>query len=277
LAELLRDFLEKEMLAGAHLIGRGILPVEGKMVIGAPPKSNKSFVALNIAMALSMERPLFGGVYASGLPVLPVRKRCRVLYIEQEIGERGLQERLRGMTAGADIGVDFYVKSKDYQMKLDDQKGFELIAREIAQVGPDVVFLDPLKAFHDRNENDAQEMGIVLGNIDKLIQQYKTAMVYVHHTAKENTEAGAFKREGGDRLRGSSVIYADADTIMMVDRKSASSVVEPFLSLSFELRHDAPLEPISVRRMKDGKVIFMQEGLQYKEKPARAQEPFFKA
>ena len=277
MAELLIDFLAKEIEGGPFLIGRGLLPTEGKMIIAAPPKANKSFVALNIAMALAMERPLFGGIYTSGLPVLPVRKRCRVLYIEQEIGERGLQERLRGMTAGADIGVDFYIKSKDYQMKLDDQRGFELIAREIAQVGPDVVFLDPLKAFHDRNENDAQEMGIVLGNIDKLIQQYKTAMVYVHHTSKENTEAGAFKREGGDRLRGSSVIYADADTIMMVDRKSSASTVEPTLNLSFELRHDAPLEPITVRRLKDGKVVFMQEGLQYKEKPARAVEPFYKA
>jgi RecA-family ATPase len=268
LAELLADFLDKEFKAAPELIGRGILPVGGKLVLGGAPKSNKSYIALNMAVALALGRPLFGGYYSSNLPVFPVRKKCRVLYIEQEIGEQGLQERLAKLAVGLDLlGVDFYIKSRDMGMRMDTEDGRKLIGAEIGQVRPDVTFLDPLAKFHLSDENSAQHMGAIMRVGDHWIEDYGTALVYIHHTGHQHPDN---PRRGGDKLRGSSAVFADADSIILCERESAASTKEPLVKLEFEIRRGAPLEDAYVRRLIDGKVIYIPTGERFKERPSVA-------
>lgn len=266
MAERLSDFLEKEFEQIPSIIGRGILPVKGKLIIGGAPKSGKSFIALNMAIALSLGRELFGGMYSSGVPVFPVHKRCRVLYIEQEIGEQGLHDRLVKIVEGLEVlGIDFYIKSRDMNMRLDTELGRKLIGEEIAQVKPDVTFFDPLAKVHLSDENSAQEMGAIMRVGDHYIEDYGTALVYLHHTGLQHPDN---PRKGGNKLRGSSAVFADADSIMLVERESAASTREPLIKLEFELRRGAPLEDVYVRRNTDGRVVYVPTGDRFKEKPA---------
>lgn len=264
MAELLSDFLEKEFKFAPELIGRGILPVGGKLILGGPPKSNKSYLALNMALALALGDPLFGGYYSGNLPVFPVRKKCRVLYIEQEIGEQGLQDRLSKLANGLNLtGLEFYIKSRDTEMRMDTEDGRKRIGTEIGQVKPDVTFLDPLAKFHLSDENSAQHMGAIMRVGDHWIEDHGTALVYIHHTGHQHPDN---PRRGGDKLRGSSAIFADADSIVLCERESSASTKEPLIKLEFEIRRGAPLEETYVRRLMDGRVVYVPTGERFRDR-----------
>lgn len=263
IAEHVSAFLEKEFPVQPYHIGRGILPHQSKMVIGGSPKANKSWIAMNMAIDLALGRDLFGAYYKNGTPVFPVVRACRVLYIEQEIGDLGLQQRLKGvdgkpglLTGASTKLMEFLIKTRDTEMRLDKDTGRDLLYNEVKSVKPDVVILDPMAKFHLLDENSSQEMAVVGRVGDHFIEDTGCSVVWVHHASKPPSSAMENPRTGGDRLRGSSAIFADVDTVMLVDLKSSEKAVEPVISLDFILRRGTPVGQIYVRRLKDGKIHF---------------------
>ena len=255
MAELLFDFISREPEQLPQIIGRGVLPLKGKMILGGDPKANKSYIALNIGLALAQGQHIFGALYKSGVPVLPVTRCHSVLYVEQEIGERGLRERLKPMIA-VPGDIQFYIKTRDMGMRMDTPQGRTAIQAEIEQCKPEVVILDPLAKFHLSDENSAQQMGMVMRVGDHWVENYNIAIIYIHHTAKENFQ---HVRRGGQRLRGSSAIFADVDTFVEISRKSSSHHKEPVVELGFELRQAEPLEPIYIKRLQSGLCEYLGE------------------
>lgn len=271
MSEQISDFLTKQFPAVDHIIGRGILPVKGKLIIGGAPKTGKSFFILNVAIDLAMGRPLFNAHYSSKQAVFPVYERNRVLYIEQEVGEIGLQTRLKSLLLDEPMtGVNLFIKSRDTNLRMDTEKGQEAIAEEIAAVKPDVVILDPLAKFHLVDENSSQHMGAMMRVGDGWIEKYGCAVIYVHHTGHQNPQN---PKRGGDKLRGSTAIFADADSIIIVERQSASNIKEPVLQLNFELRRGEPLEAIYIKRRQSGLITYEAEGVQ---NPAMSFAPQYK-
>ena len=262
MAERLQEFLETEELAQPMIVGRGVLPAQGKMIIGGAPKSNKSFLALNMALDLAMGQPLFCATYVNKTPVFPVYGPKRVLYLDQELGNHGAKKRLRSMIDAAKINptpLDFYIKTKHSDMRLDTEPGRAALAEEISESKPDVLFLDPLAKFHLVDENSAQHMGAVMRIIDRWIQTFGCSVVIIHHTALAALDP-TMHRRGGAKLRGSSAVFADTDTFLDVQRESSAAVKEPLLKLNFELRQSEPIEPIRVKRLRSGLITFLQEG-----------------
>ena len=246
-----------------QIVGRGILPVRGKMILGGHPKANKSWVAMNMAFDIAEGLPLFAAQYSNGTPVFPVTKPCKVLYIEQELGDIGTKDRMRGLLEARGLdpeGLQLWLKTKDMAMRVDTPEGRVAIAKEIDSVRPDVTFLDPMAKFHLSDENSAQHMGAVMRVGDRWIQDYGTALVWVHHVGKESAE---HPRRGGDRLRGSSAIFADTDTFVEVKNRSGVTNREPVLELDFELRRGEPLEPVFVKRHRNGSIEYMGEGYKF--------------
>ena len=267
MAEILKTFLEKEFVAQPYIIGRGVLPVGGKCIIAGSPKANKSFVVLNIMLDLVRGRSIFGATYRNGSAVLPVGQPWRVLYLEQELGEQGLLERLRGKEGRPGLateleaeGLELFVHPRDTGMRLDTPEGRDYINGIVGDVKPNVTVMDPMAKFHLSDENSAQEMGAVLRVADHLVEDFGTAVVLVHHIGKQNDDN---PRRGGDRLRGSSAIFGDVDTVCEVTRKSNEHHPEPILELSFELRRGEPMDNLFVQRKRDGSVEWMGEGFEF--------------
>lgn len=275
MAEPLSEFLAKEIPKVPWLVGRGVLPVASKCVIGGSPKSNKSWIAMNIAMDLALGRPLFDARYKNGTPVFPVARKCRVLYIEQEIGDVGLQERLKGaegepglLTGASPELMDWLIKTRDTAMRVDTEEGRDLLYQEVEFVKPDVVILDPMAKFHLLDENSAQEMSVIGRVGDHFIEKTGCSVIWVHHSSKPPSSAMETPRSGGDRLRGSSAIFADVDTVMLVDLKSSEKAPEPVIALDFILRRGTPIGQIYVRRMRDGRIVY-QPDLEWGQKSER--------
>lgn len=230
-----------------HIVGRGVLPVKGKMIIFGDPKTNKSYIALNMGLALAQGRNVFDAVLRNGAVLLPVKQSYPVLYIEQEIGSEGLRERLSTMVENAD-GIPLYIKSRDLTLRMDTREGRAAISSELETTRPRVTILDPLAKFHLSDENSAQQMSAVMRAGDHWIEEFDTAIIYVHHAGKESM----VPRRGGARIRGSSALFGDADALVEVIRLSAPHHKEPFLQLNFELRRGEPIPPIYVKRLKNG-------------------------
>jgi AAA domain len=257
MSQLLADFLLTESLKVPHIIGRGILPVGGKCILGGPPKSNKSFVLINLILDLCAGRNCFDGKYPDGSPVFPVTKPYRILYFENEIGHEGLKERILGITNGEiPYGLELYVQSKDLSLRLDTDEGRAAISEQVDSVRPDVVVFDPLAKFHLTDENSAQGMGAVMRAGDRITEKYGCALIYIHHTGKENMDN---PRSGGNKLRGSSAIFADVDTYIDLRPKSLASELEPLLELDFTIRQGKPINPVFLKRLESGRIKFLQD------------------
>jgi len=268
LAEQLSEFLTKKFTPTPHLIGRGVLPAKGKLILGGAPKTNKSWLVLNLALDLVRGRPGLGALYKNGQQVLPIHKPFRVLYIEQELGEEGLRERLKGADEGhpglaTDIewtGLPFFVKTRDTAMRLDTEAGRDFIAAEIDSVKPELVIFDPLSKFNLVDENSAQETGAVLRAVDHIIEDFGCAVCIVHHTSKPARDD---VREGLNRLRGSSAIAGDVDSFIEVTRLSDDHHPEPVLRLDFTLRRGEPIERLFVKRRRTGIIEWLGEGYEF--------------
>jgi hypothetical protein len=197
-------------------------------VLGGPPKVFKTALVTGAGLRIATGTPWLGFTTAPG----------RVLMLQAEIAEQHFQARLRLMTDnfGQTLRPNTFLVASDRQAALDTADGQSRIRQLLAQHHPDVLIIDPLARFLTGDENRTQDMNTVVRFLDDLIQTLHLSVVLVHHTGKPT---GA-EREGGQRLRGSSVLFAAADSVLMLDRIRGEYV------LSFQLRHAADPPPLTL-------------------------------
>lgn len=256
MSELLYDFLTAPEEPVPYLIGNGLLPIKGKLLIAGAPKTNKSWIALNMALDLARGQPIFNALAKeSQKPIFPVYKRSKVLVLEAEMGRQGTKERMRQLvTPENSLGLDVYLKTRDVSLRMDTQEGKDAIEAEVSSCMPNVVFADPMSKYHGVKEDSSEEMGRILRFTDYLIEKYNVSWVWTHHTSKPSTEN---PRQGGDRIRGTSAIFGDMDSLILVNRKSAQDNPEPVLELTFELRRSEPMRTKFLKRRKNGTVEYI--------------------
>lgn len=247
----LGELLAKSFPPGASLIGSGLLQRNSILVIGGPPKSYKSFLLNTILYHLATATPVFGASRSirggEREPVFTVGESCRVLLLEQEIGEEDLQLRFRTLlehVPGPErilCSERIYSYSCDYEMQLDHHYGRHILREVIGDVKPQVVAFDPLVEFHTSDENSSKDMVRVLHGIDELRQEMHFATIINHHLSKPRQDD---MRTGPDRLRGSSVLYGKGDSFLtLVPDGRDDGLVE----ISFKLRRARPVSDMFVR------------------------------
>lgn len=185
----------------------GILSVGAKSVIGGPSQSGKSFLAVHMGMCIAFDRPFFGMEVKPGL----------VIYQAGE-GALGIRKRLRAWRRhfGAPFGretpfvllqgrVDLYSKEGDLKALIAEIRAIMLHFPELPLR---MVVIDTLAtAAIGAEENSARDIGIVMDNIQALNTALGAHVMLVHHM-----------NAGGDRLRGSTAIYANIDQTVFVTR-----------------------------------------------------------
>jgi RecA-family ATPase len=246
----LRQLLELKFPENHYIVNEGLLPPNGLMIIGGPPKSYKSFIMNTIVSHLATGTNLFGATRSSGghtSLAFNVNEPQRVLLFEQEIGFCSMQERLRNMMPAlqphhAEMAMDnIFIHSEDSDLKLDSVEGCKAIGAIIEEVKPTVVCFDPLIEFHSSDENSTQQMATVLQNLTKLRQAYKFATIISHHTGKPSAEN---RREGPDLLRGNSVVFGKGDSFIMLSPSNRSSAI---VRLDFTIRRAKPIASFNIR------------------------------
>jgi RecA-family ATPase len=244
------ELRNKEFPPDQFLVGDGLLPKNGLLFIGGPPKSYKSFVMQTMVIDMCVGRNLFGANRKRpGNKVelaFAVEQPQRILFLEQEIGFYDIRERILPAyehllpSERARVDENLFIHSRDHTMMLDSPEGCKRIEEVIQRVKPTVVCFDPLIEFHTADENSTQDMAKVLHHIDILRNTYGFATIISHHTGKPNKQN---PREGPDLLRGNSVIFGKGDAFLMLTPVSRNNGT---LKVDFTIRRSKPLSPMEL-------------------------------
>jgi hypothetical protein len=188
-----KEFLNPELIEGIVRLGH-------KMLISGSSKAGKSFLLLELAIALSEGRKWLGFKC----------KKSKVFYVNLEIDEKSCGNRIDEihLTIGEEPKYedDFVVWSlRGSAMPLD--KLVPKIIRKVANKGYDAIIIDPIYKVITGDENNASQMGAFTNLFDKIIKETGCTIIYSHHHSKG---AQGFKR-AMDRASGSGVFARDPD------------------------------------------------------------------
>lgn len=207
-------------------------------VVGGPPKSFKSWLALEMAVAVASGK-LCLGRYA-------VPKPGPVLIFAAEDPPVQVRERLAHLARarGTDFGpLDVHL-ILDPELRLDRPEDLVRLRLTLAKHRPRMLILDPYVRLQSSNENDATEVARVLGALRTLSRTFACAILVVHHARKNG---GA---EDGQALRGSGDFWAWGDSNLYVRRRKDGVV----LSIEHRAAPAPPSVMLSLVAPEDGPV-----------------------
>ncbi len=183
-------------------------------IVGGEPKCCKSFLALDVAVAV-----------ASGTPCLrrfEVRRPTRVLLFAAEDAPAVVRRRLLGISHAAGVcfeTLDVHLITTP-SLRLDVDRDRRRLEETVLEVKPGLLILDPFVRLHRIDENQAAEVAPLLGCLRDLQRQLHCAVLLVHHARK-----GAAHARAGQALRGSSELHAWGDSNLYLRRKGERLVM----------------------------------------------------
>jgi hypothetical protein len=213
-------------------------------IIGGEPKCGKSFLALDLLVAV-----------ASGAPCLrrfPAVRRGPVLLYAAEDALHLVRTRLMGLCRVAGVtltDLPIHVITAP-SVRLDVADDRHQLQATIAALRPLLLVLDPFVRLHRVDENASSEVAPLLAYLRELQRRFALAVVLVHHARK-----GAGAVRGGQALRGSSELHAWGDSNLYLRR------LDDRLLLSIEHRAAPSLTglPLALRSTDDAIALHLVE------------------
>jgi hypothetical protein len=219
----------------------GLWADEAVGIIGGEPKCCKSFLALDIAVAV-----------AAGIPCLrrfAVPHPGRVLLYAAEDALHVVRLRLDGICAAAGLRLaelDVQVITAPC-LRLDLEADRRNLAETVAALKPRLLVLDPFVRLHRIDENASGEVAPLLAYLRELQRRHAMAVIIVHHAKK----GGAHVR-AGQALRGSSEFHAWGDSNLYLRRQAEDLV------LSVEHRAAPSIPPVSLELAQRGDALALE-------------------
>lgn len=189
----------------------GVLRCGHKMLISGSSKAGKSFLLMELAVALSE------GVDWLGFKC----KKSKVMYVNLEIDPASCINRFveiyKAMKIQPKHSKDIVLWNlRGHAVPLD--KLVPKLLRRIANQHFNAVIIDPIYKVITGDENNASEMGQFCNQFDKICQTSGCATIYCHHHSKG---AQGYKR-AMDRASGSGVFARDPDAQLDMIQLEAS-------------------------------------------------------
>ncbi len=185
-----------------------IVPARGVTILSGEGGIGKSFLALDLAVAVAAGRD-----WVSKFPVM----QGPVLYIDLENDEATIGRRLVQLCAGMDIDIDslpLYIPKRGkpgVELMLDTPEGRAWLWGAVEQYSPRLVIIDSLIAAHQGDENSNVLMRQLIGGLDGIAREGRLGIVVIHHQRKRGAvnDAGQLMRGASD-LRNSIVSHLAA-------------------------------------------------------------------
>ena len=210
-------------------------------IVGGEPKCCKSFLALDLAVAV-----------AAGVPCLRrfvVPTPGRVLLYAAEDAHPIVRRRLEGIAIAAGVAL----RDLDIQvitaptLRLDLPADRVALQEAVARLQPKLLILDPFVRLHRIDENASGEVAPLLAYLRELQRRHSLAVLVVHHAKK-----GAGNVRAGQALRGSSEFHAWGDSNLYLRRDGDT------LTLAVEHRAAPALKPMKVELVEAGEALALQ-------------------
>lgn len=224
----------------------GVLRVGHKMLLAGPSKAGKSFLLINLAIAIAEGREWLGMKCRQG----------KVCYVNLELDKASCFDRFKSI----------YDKMGLAPEHLDDITIWNLRghAASMDRLAPilihrfknkqyEAVIIDPIYKVITGDENNATEMSKFCSYFDKVATEMDVSVIYCHHHSKGATGKYA---NAADRSSGSGVFARDPDAILDLRELSVSGLTDKYKAahpnacevltgweLSGTLREFAPMTP----------------------------------
>ena len=203
----------------------GILRRKQKMLVVGPSKAGKSFLMIELAIAVAEGWDWFGHRCTRG----------RALIINFEIQRESMLHRIRDvwdeMRKSHDVG-DLHEENLDvwnlrgHSAPLD--RLTPSLVRQAANGRYDIIIIDPIYKVLTGDENSASDMAKFCNEFDIIAEQLGCTVVYCHHHAKGK----AGQRASMDRASGSGVFTRDPDAFL--DMSPISVPIERQQTLKYQ-------------------------------------------
>lgn len=229
----LEEFAQLPDDESTYLIDR-FVPFPGKIQLVGPPKKGKTFLALQMALAVAQ------GVPFLGRPSV----KARVLFLQYDMTLSQWRGRMKDLLeAKVDLSGDFVVlHPEDSKPRLDVLRCAADIAylhQVLESVKPKLVIIDCLKKLHSGNENASEVMDQVFTILNDIFKH--CAVIYVHHTHKLSPPPGMkmqHRPSPSDSARGSSYISGEVDATYLLYGKYLSTDCRFDESTEYEVHRD---------------------------------------
>ena len=181
----------------------GVLRQGHKMLISGPSKAGKSFLLIELCIAIAEGRKWLSWACTQG----------RVLYVNLELDTASCLHRFKdvyralGVPAGNLKNIDVWnLRGKSLPM---DRLAPKLIRRALKK-NYIAVIIDPIYKIITGDENSADQMAKFCNQFDLVCTELKCAVIYCHHHSKGSQGA----KKAMDRASGSGVFARDPDALL---------------------------------------------------------------
>jgi hypothetical protein len=178
-------------------------------IVGALPKSWKSFLTLHVGICVAAGRPVLGRFRT---------QQGRVLVFSAEGGKRAVRRRAGAMCRALQLdldGLDLDILDLPL-LRLDNPATAAAFIATVEAIRPALVILDPLRELHGGDENDSAYVATLLGPLRTLQERVGAAVMVIHHNVKPAQGAGA-KRRAAELLRGSGALAGAIDSGLFLE------------------------------------------------------------
>lgn len=220
--------------------------------VAGTPKSMKTWMALELAVAVASGQPCLGRY--------PVKKRGHVLLYAAEDTAEAIRERVAAITAARHIDLDTLGVGiiTVPTLRLDNEEHRRRLQATVAAIRPRLLVLDPLVRLHGGDENSSADISSLLDFLRTLQREYEVAVLVVHHVRKSPAA------QPGQALRGSGDLHAWLDSGLYLLRTNGRLVLRP------EHRDNAAVEPVEIELAPDRPHLVVKGPVH---EPASAPEP----
>lgn len=200
---------------------KGILRNGHKMLVSGPSKAGKSFLLLQLGLAIARGDKWIGQLCRKG----------KVLYVNLELDPRSAVARIYDILeqdglSFSDIRDNFMIWNlRGHAVPMD--KLSKKLIRRTEREKFDAVIIDPIYKVLTGDENNAKDMADFTNQFDKIATQMDCAVIYCHHHSKGYQGA----KRSMDRASGSGVFARDPDAILDLTELEVETEKRDFYAL----------------------------------------------
>lgn len=213
--ESLEDVWDKLPQLAPTLI-EGVLRQGHKMLIAGPSKAGKSFLQIEMCIAIAEGREWLGWNCTQG----------RILYVNLELDRASCLHRFRdvyqalGWRTDSLKNIDIWnLRGKSRPM----DKLAPMLIRRAAKKNYIAIVIDPIYKVITGDENSADQMANFCNQFDRVCTELGVAVIYCHHHSK-GSQGG---KKSMDRMSGSGVFARDPDAMLdMIELELSEEVIK---------------------------------------------------
>lgn len=182
---------------------KGVLRRGHKMNLTGPSKAGKTFLLLELAIALSRGRNWLGFDC----------NKSKVLYINFELDRESCLNRIKKIEEHLGYTTNEGRNLYTWNLRGHSRSLYELvepIAKVCKTKSFDVIVIDPIYKIMMGDENNATQMGEFCNELDRITKELDCSVIYCHHHSKGSQT----QKKVIDRSSGSGVFSRDPDAII---------------------------------------------------------------